>query len=70
MKNRLYQVTVTLHGANTEEFDSLLYFVKAADKEHAKTVAMERFEQTKAKHPEILKNATAEIKPDNVLLWG
>lgn len=69
MKSLLYQVKVRLHGANTKEFDSLLYFVQATDKKHAETVAMKKFEQTKAKHPEILKNATAKINPKDVLLF-
>ena len=69
MKKELqYQVTVTVKGA-TDGIEGILYFVKATDKEHAKTVAMEKYEKTKAKNREMLKNATAEIKPENVLLW-
>ena len=68
MKERQYQVTVTVKGA-TENIYGLMYVVKATDKEHAKTVAMEKYEKTKAKNREMFKNATAEIKPEDVKLW-
>ncbi len=68
MKERIYQVTVTVNGV-PKGMKRMLYFVVAADEKHAKTVAMEKFEQTKAKNREMFKNATAEIKSEDVKLW-